>query len=242
MTTRGTFLAAACATLLWAGTALGTTPQQRCDKARSQAGGVYLACVQRAVVQDNGPTPFTDPVPFGRCRHRYFSTWTRFQMRGALNGSSCVGSRFTDNRDGTVTDNLSGLIWEQKRNLDFTPEWSDPHDADNLYSQSDASTSLLTGVTGLNTTAFAGTNDWRLPTLAELQTILRDFACTRESCSCASDPCVDDAVGPTFPSIYWTATFGGPTPTSWVVDFSSGQPVGASGYAAFVRAVRGGVR
>ncbi len=32
-----------------------------------------------------------------------------------------------------VRDNVTGLIWEVKTDLDGTPDYSNPHDADNVY-------------------------------------------------------------------------------------------------------------
>jgi len=36
-----------------------------------------------------------------------------------------------------VQDNVTGLIWEMKNNLDGTPDYSNPHDADNTYTWCD---------------------------------------------------------------------------------------------------------
>ena len=42
-------------------------------------------------------------------------------------------SRFVDNGDGTITDNLSGLMWEKKVGLAGGGDTSDAHAADNVY-------------------------------------------------------------------------------------------------------------
>ncbi|MCP4107971.1 MAG: DUF1566 domain-containing protein [Desulfobacteraceae bacterium] len=64
---------------------------------------------------------------------------------------------FTDNRDGTVTDSATGLMW-QKSGSDNTMKHSEAH----VY------------IDGLNRKKFAGCNDWRLPTLEELVSLLED--------------------------------------------------------------------
>ena len=61
----------------------------------------------------------------------------------------------TDNSDGTITDNVTGLMWTQEVS-DYSMAWSEA---------SDYCTSLTTG----------DFDDWRLPTLKELWSI-RDFS------------------------------------------------------------------
>jgi hypothetical protein len=69
--------------------------------------------------------------------------------------------RFTDNRDGTVTDNLTGLMWLQDGNL-FGPgsrmEWED----------------ALFNVERLNANIIPnfGYNDWRIPNINELESLV----------------------------------------------------------------------
>jgi hypothetical protein len=81
-----------------------------------------------------------------------------------------------DNGDGTVTDNMTGLMWEKKS------DDGSIHDKDSRWTWSTgppykgngtAFTSFLAvDPTSLNEVGFAGANDWRMPTLAELQSIL----------------------------------------------------------------------
>ena len=42
-------------------------------------------------------------------------------------------SRFEDNRDGTITDHRTELIWEKKVKLDGSHDFTNPHDANNDY-------------------------------------------------------------------------------------------------------------
>jgi hypothetical protein len=96
-------------------------------------------------------------------------------------GETCVAGstpapRFVDNRDGTVTDRQSCLVWEKKGAYDGTPvacpggaSCADPHDADNRYTYSHASDGGFDGtastdfLAALNTAIFAGHTSWRLP-------------------------------------------------------------------------------
>jgi hypothetical protein len=71
--------------------------------------------------------------------------------------------RFTDNGDGTVTDNLTGLIWLKDANCPATKTWQE----------------ALDWVASFNTTPIACTEyaartftDWRLPNVRELQSLV----------------------------------------------------------------------
>jgi hypothetical protein len=59
---------------------------------------------------------------------------------------------YTDNEDGTVTDNVTGLMWQQASPLSG-------------YAWADA-------VAYCSTLTLAGHSDWRLPTLIELYSIV----------------------------------------------------------------------
>ena len=50
-----------------------------------------------------------------------------------LDADGCWSARFVDNADGTISDRQSGLMWEKKVGLDYTVNFADPHDADNMY-------------------------------------------------------------------------------------------------------------
>jgi hypothetical protein len=96
-------------------------------------------------------------------------------------------------------------------------------------------------------TGFAGANGWRLPTLVELETIVRDFRCTGagggSACNCGPDSCIDATFGPTQSYYYWSATSYLPSPSdAWAVAFSDGL-VGNEDetFVFYVRAVRGGL-
>jgi len=84
---------------------------------------------------------------------------------------------FMDNDDGTVTDTATGLMWQQGAPSSMTWE------------------AALTYADGL---ALAGFNDWRLPTITELQSIV-DFS--------RASPAIDTNWFPgTGVSYYWSST------------------------------------
>jgi hypothetical protein len=71
--------------------------------------------------------------------------------------------RFSDNGDGTVTDNLTGLIWLQNANRFELRTWADA--LSDCNSLADDGSALTDG-------SVAG--DWRLPNVKELQSLI-DF-------------------------------------------------------------------
>jgi hypothetical protein len=180
---------------------------------------------------------------------------------GVLGGCALTpgGTGFTDNGDGTVTDNTTGLMWEKKTGtvgagVICTPTTcADPHDVNNRYSWSasgtaadgTAYTQFLEGVNGkLCATStcpkLGGHSDWRLPLLSELQTIV-DL--TKGQCGGGAGACIDETVfGPTVPNFYWSASTDASHPNdAWGVLFNGGYSVTNNKTAfAWVRAVRGG--
>ncbi len=79
-------------------------------------------------------------------------------------GVSWPVPRFTDNGNGTVTDNLTGLIWLKDADCLGTETWS------NALSKSNG---LATGTCGLTDGSSAG--DWRLPNIRQLKSLV-DYA------------------------------------------------------------------
>ncbi len=145
---------------------------------------------------------------------------------------------YTDNGDGTITDNNTGLMWEKKS------DDGSIHDTDNVYTWADAFTTFIAA---LNTEpCFAGHCDWRLPNVKELQSIVNyqnvdpavspafntgcAAACTVLTCSCT-------AAGD-----YWSSTSVVNDPNfAWYVFFGVGNvPFDLKDVGLHVRAVRGG--
>ncbi len=71
---------------------------------------------------------------------------------------------YTDNGDGTITDNVTGLMWEKLSDDGSVHDWND------AYTWSDA---FNVKIAALNSAGgFAGYTDWRLPNVFELQSIV----------------------------------------------------------------------
>ncbi len=132
--------------------------------------------------------------------------------------------RFTDNGNGTVTDNLTGLIWLKNVNCFAGGTWT------NSLNQANT---LNSGECGLTDGSVEG--DWRLPNLREMQSLINY-----------------QQYGPALPvghpfftivaSAYWTSTtYSIDTSQAWHVSLNSGIVRSDSkGQPWYVWPVRGG--
>lgn len=215
-----------------------TTPEQTCEKSRYTAAAKYHACEEKAVGAYRGGLDFSKFLTtISKCHVKYTATWAKLQKKASGTGATCDDVRYDTTVTGTVTDRLTGLQWEQK-----TDDGVTAHDKDNQYSWAVGigaadGTVYTTFLATLNSGGcFAGQCDWRVPTRAELQTILL------EGYPCTSSPCIDQSVfGPTTASYYWSSAASGST--VWCANFLNGS-VDSSlqrNVNTFVRAVRGGL-
>jgi hypothetical protein len=100
-------------------------------------------------------------------------------------GVSWPRPRFTDNGDGTVTDNLTGLIWLQDANcLPGGQPWADALARSSALFDGCTTCGGTGGDCDLSDGSVAG--DWRLPNRFELESLL-DLA--------FSDPALSNAAG-----------------------------------------------
>lgn len=149
-----------------------------------------------------------------------------------------VPRSFTDNGDGTITDNATGLMWEKN-----TDDGS-IHDKDNFHTFSGAQGKVAT----LNADLFAGHADWRVPNVMELITLLdfsaatspRVFAEFNNACVAACDLTTCSC---TRGGEYWSSTWHpGNLAWGWTVRMDVWSPgMNPKGAPFPVRAVRGGL-
>jgi len=274
------------------------TASQKCEIAKNKAAAEKDVCL---MAQRNkaiaGKTPDT-----GKCETAFSKAFAAAEKAAAKAGGSCPVTgdaaameqrvdltqggtaqflagegRFQDNGDGTLTDAVTGLVWEKKsmdgsmhdvnqcfsllgRCASFNT-MSCRTDADCLTSFPQCQTgdcqvgfpygmTIFQWVAQLNSTTFAGHTDWRVPTVAELETIV-DYTVDADlgapvvppafDSSCAAS-CTVTTCSCTARSAYWSSTELANDPTqAWFVDFGDGHVVFDDQLEMeFVRGVRTG--
>lgn len=164
-----------------------------------------LVLLRRSVGQ---PVELACPAPGVLARTGQSLCWNSSGNEIPCNGSGQDGETragqpvsFTDNGDGTITDNVTGLMWEKLSRNGSVHEVSESYDWNSAFEK----------IGALNDDSFAGYTDWRLPNQRELfslltfggaaeQTISAVFrtdcqaGCAVTTCSCTSA------------ARYWSAT------------------------------------
>ncbi|HLK10997.1 MAG TPA: DUF1566 domain-containing protein [Candidatus Binatia bacterium] len=259
--------------LTWAGPGhAALTAAQKCQAAKLIAAGKDAACQASALAK----AALGGVNTVGKCDAKLSAAFTKLEAKGgcastndaptfaarvALSsvvieglafypgapGGPTNGPHFTDNGDGTVTDDGTGLQWEQKT---FDPTsvhygfavyaWSSsgcvngggvpmPGD-DGTLPDGTAFTTFLATLDDSSAPGgcFAGHCDWRMPTATELGTILDPHAPT-----CGQPPqgaCIDPIFGPAAQA-YWSSDTEPGVPTLAFLTFPfvdrSGLPVDA---------------
>jgi len=133
---------------------------------------------------------------------------------------------YTDNGDGTITDNATGLIWEKLTDDGTIHDWNNSYTWEQAFQR----------IADLNTANFGGYSDWRLPNVNELQT-LTDYGTFNPAVSAAFNS------GDSFTqaSFHWSSTSYAFPAFVWIVDVFDGNVLANRDTdSAIVRAVRGG--
>lgn len=139
-----------------------------------------------------------------------------------------------DNGDGTVSDTITGLVWEK------LSDDGSIHDKDDFYKWYDASDTKLASLNSGG--GFAGHTDWRLPNVIELQSIVNYGASSPSAYSQFNTGCVPGCAITTCSCTplcgYWTSSS---NPIgAWDVDTDGIVLIYTKISDSCVRAVRGG--
>jgi Protein of unknown function (DUF1566) len=141
-------------------------------------------------------------------------------------GVAWPAPRFTDNFDGTVADNLTGLIWLKNANAaGMVKTWADAQ----TYCNSLASD-------GTNLTDGSSAGEWRLPNVREIFSLI-DFSQYNPALPTAGYPFTNVQS-----RYYWSSTtYEGDSTSAWHVHMNDGNVCGASkGSSSSVWPVRAG--
>jgi hypothetical protein len=166
-----------------------------------------------------------------------------------VQGALVCQPRFNVNGDGTLTDNQSGLMWELQTStcggeitcVNNTYVWSASANSSaadgSLYTTFLATLNSDVSSDG-NSTCFANHCDWRIPSIAELKTIVES---TATGCGSGS-PCIDPVFGPTQANFYWSSSSSRSIASlAWFVTFlNGGIEVDSKTSGHYARAVRSG--
>ena len=137
-------------------------------------------------------------------------------------------NRFTINKNGTVSDTKTGLMWKTCSEGQSGTDCSGGSAATYTWQLA-----LQQAQTVNNGSGFAGYSDWRVPNVKELVSI------TEKQCY---DPAINLTVFPNTPSnLFWSSSpYAGISSLAWIVGFSYGySDYGLKNDYAVVRLVRG---
>jgi hypothetical protein len=183
---------------------LSGTILQTCDFANAcTTGFINSTCGAGTVCERYPPATCVDP------------NWAEWPIpNGSLDVAAGAPNleSYTDNGDGTVTDNVTGLMWQK-----VVPAL--------VYSQPGAIAYCPTMVLG-------GHNDWRLPSIIELGSIV-DFG--------QANPSIDATYFPATPAdFFWSSSLYAASPSKgWLVSFLEGAMPRADATSLYsVRCVR----
>ncbi len=169
------------------------------------------------------PAGVTSPGENGIMAFSSVSALVNSSVTNFAGGCGSSDAELVDNGDGTVTHTQTGLMWEKK-----VAGSGCLHCVDDTYAWSDGMSEFVSHVNGITDVpsiqpGLGGHSDWRLPTIAELQTILLLGPEPPAPFPCSTSPCIDPIFGPTAAGKYWSSTtLANNQARAWFVFFDTG--------------------
>ncbi len=140
-------------------------------------------------------------------------------------------ARFTDNGDGSVSDSVTGLVW--KKCIEGASGDACDVGQDSLFTWQVA----LQRVDSQNLAIALGYNDWRLPNVKELATLV-ELQCHSPAANLAVFPNLPVDIGVNS-SLVWSSSPSSESAFAWGVQFIGGEVAQANkNNTGFVRLVR----
>jgi hypothetical protein len=147
-------------------------------------------------------------------------------------GSLPAHAAYVDNGDGTVTDTVTGLMWDK------CPYGQTANDCSGGSAFRFTWANALVQTVALNGINYKGHNDWRLPSIRELESLVK---------TSLTHPAIDDVAFPNtdLSQSYWSSTLAvHDISGAWAVPFQTGDVASLDGSQqannSFVRVVRNG--
>jgi len=137
-------------------------------------------------------TPDSTHPPRNTMNHSLYRRLCNIALTAALllAGAAHAAAPYVDNGNGTVTDTVTGLMWDQ---CTLGRSGSGCSGTANTYTWANA----ISAATTLNSANYKGHNDWRVPSIVELESLVK----------LGSPPVIDTVVFPNTPAGYfWSAT------------------------------------
>lgn len=159
-----------------------------------------------------------------------------FDFTGCSSFSGTGRERFVERGDGTITDRLTGLMWERKCSGEGC---STAHDADTKLAWRTAASQWIDELNAEQGGGYGGYHDWRLPSIAELRSLMLDpWPC--------EGPCLEPALlglESVHGRSYWSSTtFDADKSSAWSLFLDDGETGPQSKREErYVLAVRSGV-
>jgi len=176
----------------------------------------------------------------------YDSSTPKRDDGGLQKGIAWPNPRFTDHGNGTVTDNLTGLIWLKNANVSGTTNWQT---ALNWVVELNTNGTMNSVDAGDTSNGGSHQTDWRMPNLKELQSLV-DYG-RRSPALCNTAGTGQWTEGNPFTGVQWSEKYYWPSTTyadntdyTWVIRLDFGH-VNAGSFSSkasanYVWPVRGG--